>query len=133
MAVDVKSYRRIIPVLASVPDADLDVLRWLTRESLEVTAASDGLVVVDWSESAVPASSIPESNREHLARPITAYVWREFVATARRPDPVPVVAVCGYCPHPPHPANDCTEPGPAWCLTGDAEPGTCECAVAATA
>lgn len=128
MAVDVKSYRRVIPVLPSLPAADLEVLRWLTRESFEVTAAAEGLVVVEWSESEVPAADIPESNGEYLARPITEYVWREFTAVARRPDPVPVDPVCGYCPHPPHRAGECTEPGPQWCLT-DEEPDDCPCAV----
>ncbi len=123
-----RRYRRIIPLLPSVSAEDLAVMRWLTRESFEATAAADGLTVVDYAEATVPAGSIPAANKERLTRPIGDYRWHEFTALAeRRTDPRP--RMCGYCPHPPHEAGTCDHPAPPWLA---AEPGPCPCAIATT-
>lgn len=129
MDVPQKTYRRVIPTLPSLPAEDLDTLRWLTRESFELTAAADHLVVVEYSEATIPAAKIPADNAKHLARPIRDYVWREYVAVVQRPAPTATDPVCGYCPHPPHAAGECQGTEPTWCLPEDATPGRCNCAV----
>lgn len=124
MSTHQKRYRAIIP---TEPDTDLDLLRWLTRESFELRATDDGLVIVEYQdEGTVPHALIPPANAEHLDHPIEHYTWREFTALAVRPDPAPADPVCGYCQHPPHGPGECEQPAPTWFDPG-AEPAACIC------
>lgn len=119
---DQKTYRAVVPL---EPDADLDVARWLVRESFELTAAAAGLVIVDYrDDGAVPATRIPKSNGKHLPHPIDAYTWHEFVGTAERPARPSATPVCGYCQHHPHTAGECAGDAPPWWP----EPQACGCA-----
>lgn len=74
-----RHYNTIVPVL---PGADLDVLRWLTRESFERKAAGDCLIIVDYHEDTVAADDIPPKVGKQLDRPVKDYTWRRFTATA---------------------------------------------------
>lgn len=74
-----KRFRTIIPV---DPDADIDVLRWLTRETFDRTAAGENLRIVEFSEAEVDPSDIPPKVAEHLERPIPQYRWHQFSAVA---------------------------------------------------
>lgn len=74
-----RHYHTVIPV---EPDADLEVLRWLTRESFERRAASDCLHIIDYRESTVAAADIPPKAAKQLGRPLTDYRWFAFEATA---------------------------------------------------
>lgn len=108
---DQKTYRAVVPL---EPDTDLDVARWLVRESFELTAAAAGLTIVDYHDDAiVSADQIPKANGRHLAHPIDHYSWREFVGVAQRPPRPETDPVCGYCQHPPH-TGECTGDCPPW-------------------
>lgn len=74
-----KRLRTVIPVDR---DADLEVLRWLTRESFERTAAGENLTIIEFDEAEVPAADIPPKVGKHLDRPIGDYTWRSFAAVA---------------------------------------------------
>lgn len=74
-----RTYRTVIPV---DPDADLNVLRWLTRESFEVKADGDALRIIDYTETIVPADDIPPKIGKQLGRPVTTYQWYAFEAKA---------------------------------------------------
>lgn len=74
-----RTYRSTIPVL---PDADLEVMRWLMRESFEKTAAGDCLRITDYQETEVDAADIPPKIANDLGRPVTDYRWWAFTATA---------------------------------------------------
>lgn len=74
-----RKYRTVIPV---EPDADLEVMRWLMRESFERTATGDSLVITDYRESEVPADDIPPKVAKELGRPISDFRWFAFDATA---------------------------------------------------
>lgn len=119
MSTDRRDYRTVVPTL---PGTDLDVLRWLTRESMQDTAAADGLIVTDYREGEIPAEEIPRANQEHLDRPIEDHRWLEFTATAIRPAAAPQEQTCRYCLHPTH-AGECGGQRPDW--TGN--PGPCLC------
>lgn len=77
-----RTYHTIIPV---EPDADLDVLRWLTRESFERKADSDCLRIVDYTETEIGADQIPPKAAKRLPRPVSDYQWHSFTATATVP------------------------------------------------
>lgn len=81
-----RTYRTIIPV---DPDADIDLLRWLSRESFEKKAAGDGLRICGWSEKLVPADDIPPKAGKQLGRPVDSFQWWEYTAQATN---APVVA-----------------------------------------
>lgn len=74
-----RTYRSIIPV---DPDADLEVMRWLMRESFERTAAGDSLQITDYREQEIPAADIPPKVAQDLGRPVADYLWFGFTATA---------------------------------------------------
>lgn len=123
--------RQLRTLFPQPPDTDTDVLRWLARESFELTAAAEGLHIVEYRESTVPLETIPRAAQDHLDLPIEAYTWHEFVAYAERPEAADPDPVCGYCPHPPHKANGCTEAATPWLaapVDGGAAP-PCPCAV----
>lgn len=46
-----KTYRTLVPIEKG---ADLQVARWLARESFEITGANDGVKIVEYSERDVP-------------------------------------------------------------------------------
>ncbi|ASR85037.1 hypothetical protein SEA_TIERRA_25 [Mycobacterium phage Tierra] len=73
-----KSYRTIIPI---EPGADVEVLRWLTRESFETAAGFDGLTITEYSEREVPWVELPPKAAEHLPLRVDEYTWLEFVGT----------------------------------------------------
>lgn len=75
----IRTYRTVIPVDS---DADLEVVRWLTRESFDRKAAGDALAIITYSESEVSPDDIPPKAAKRMPRPATDYVWLEFTATA---------------------------------------------------
>lgn len=74
-----RKYRTVIPV---EPDTDLEVMRWLMRESFERTATGDSLVITDYQESELAADDIPPKVAQQLGRPISDFRWFAFDATA---------------------------------------------------
>ena len=74
-----RTYRTVVPL---DPGADLDIARWLARESFEQKAAGDCLVIVGYSESSVAADEIPPKAAKQLGRPLDYYQWLAFTATA---------------------------------------------------
>ncbi|WP_396909490.1 hypothetical protein [Mycolicibacterium sp.] len=76
-----KTLRVTTPIM---PDIDLVVLRWLTRESFEKRAADLSLEMVDYTETDVPEAEIPRKTREAFpgAR------WIKFEATCKYPDEI---------------------------------------------
>ncbi|QFG11447.1 minor tail protein [Mycobacterium phage Ekdilam] len=73
-----KSYRTTIPI---EPGADVEVLRWLTRESFERAAGFDGLTISEYAEREVPWTELPPKAAEHLPLRVDEYDWREFTGT----------------------------------------------------
>lgn len=113
-----RQLRAVIPVLT---DADIDQVRWHTRESFETTAAADGLTVIDFTESTVPFDALPTDPRtgaylaaDSLDRPLSEYTFYEFVATVERPEADTSNPPCGYCGHPTHADGQCDQPAPDW-------------------
>lgn len=80
-----RTYRTVVPV---DPDADLDVLRWLTRESFERRADGDALRIIDYREDTVPADDIPPKVGKQLGRPVDTFHWYRFEAKATNEKPV---------------------------------------------
>jgi hypothetical protein len=74
-----RNYQTIIPV---DPDADLDVLRWLTRESFERKAEGDCLRIVEFLEAEVAPDDLPPKAAKQLGKPLTEFQWHRFSATA---------------------------------------------------
>lgn len=74
-----RTYRTIIPV---DPAADIDLLRWLTRESFERKADGDCLRLVDYREETVAPEDIPPKAGKQLTKPISDYMWLQFSGTA---------------------------------------------------
>lgn len=74
-----RTYRSTIPV---DKDADLDVMRWLMRESFERTAGGDSLRITDYREDEVDPSDIPPKAANDLGRPVADFLWFTFTATA---------------------------------------------------
>jgi len=75
-----KIYRVIVPVENG---ADLEVLRWLERESFEKRATADSLQIVDYTERSVSVEDINPKAVEQLGRPATDFDWFEFTGVAR--------------------------------------------------
>lgn len=75
-----RRYRTVVPIELG---ADVELGRWLARESFEKKAASDGLNIVDYSEREVPVDDIPPKVLEQLGRPLTDFTWFEFSGTGR--------------------------------------------------
>lgn len=74
-----RTYHTVIPL---EDGADVDLLRWLTRESFERKAASDALKIDTYLEAEVDAADIPPKAGKQLPKPISAYRWHSFTATA---------------------------------------------------
>ncbi|QXO13951.1 minor tail protein [Mycobacterium phage Illumine] len=70
-----KSYRTVVPL---EPGVDLDVARWLARESFERAAGNMGLTIVEYAEREVPWTDLPPKATEHLALRADEYTWFEF-------------------------------------------------------
>ena len=117
MSTVVKEYRRLTPL---TPDIDLDQLRWLTRESFDQTAANEGLVIEDYTETVLAAKDAVPVNTKIPAVAV-AEEWMAFTANGVRPDSDPADEVCGCCPHPPHRSGGCEADGP------EATDGRCLC------
>lgn len=73
-----KSYRTTIPI---EPGADVEVVRWLTRESFERAAGFDGLTITEYGEREVPWTELPPKAAEHLPLRVDEYTWLEFTGT----------------------------------------------------
>lgn len=79
-----KRYRTVIPIPRDTP-ADEQQLVWLTRESFDRKAASDALVIVDFTDAGeVAAEDIPPKADKQLGRPSTDFVWRAFEGVGER-------------------------------------------------
>lgn len=74
--------RRYHAVIPTDPDVDLDVLRWLARESFEIKAANDCLHIIEYTEGTLAADEIPPKAAKQLGRPLTDYTWHSFSAVA---------------------------------------------------
>jgi hypothetical protein len=70
-----RNYQTIIPLAEG---EDVEVLRWLTRESFDRTAGNVGLTIVEYSETVVPHDELPPKAAEHLAGKIEDYTWYRF-------------------------------------------------------
>ncbi|QFG09218.1 hypothetical protein SEA_EFRA2_26 [Mycobacterium phage Efra2] len=77
-----KSYRTIVPL---EPDADLDLARWLARESFERTAGNMGLTIVEYAEREVSWLDLPPKAAEHLPLRADEYTWYEFTGVGAIP------------------------------------------------
>lgn len=73
-----RSYRP--PLIPVERGADVDIVRWLARESVEKTVAADGMHLVEYHEREVPAGEVPKAWAEHLGRPIAEFTWYEIRA-----------------------------------------------------
>lgn len=74
-----RRYHTIVPV---EPGVDLDVLRWLVRESFERKAAGDSLRIAEYVEAEIGADEIPPKAAKQLGRPLTDFLWHSFSAVA---------------------------------------------------
>lgn len=75
----IRTYRTVIPL---DDGDDLEVARWLTRESFERKATSDALAIITYEESEMSAADIPPKAAKRLPRPVGDYRWLAFTATA---------------------------------------------------
>ena len=87
-----KTYRTVIP---APPGTDLEVMRWLVRESFDLKAASEGLTISDYTETELEANDLtPTSTSKQQSfasrvfeiifniAPTDAYQWFQFTAVA---------------------------------------------------
>jgi hypothetical protein len=74
-----RTYRTVVPV---APDADVDLLRWLARESFEQKADGDMLRIISYAESTLRPDQIPPKAAKSLGKPLTDFVFYEFTAQA---------------------------------------------------
>lgn len=74
-----RTYHTVIPL---EPGADVEVARWLTRESFERKADSDCLRITDYTEGTLTVDQIPPKAAQQLPRPLADYQWLSFTATA---------------------------------------------------
>lgn len=78
-----RTYKTTIPYTA---DTDLDLLRWLTRESFEQKIAADNLILIEYTEHDVAPTAIPPATRAWAVEEFGAEpAWREFTAEAKLP------------------------------------------------
>ena len=73
-------------------EENLDVLRWLVRETFDKTIAADGLVLVEYADRDVDPASLNPKFREAALDALVesggdreSARWREFTATAKLP------------------------------------------------
>ena len=78
-----KTLTTIVPVDSG---DDLELLRWLTRESFERKAESDLLRITEYTETPVDPADIPPKVGTQLGRPVEEFSWFEFTAIAVRAD-----------------------------------------------
>ncbi len=79
-----KRYRTVIPLPQDQAATD-ELLVWLTRESFDRKAASDALVITEFTDDGVvPPEDIPPKVEKQLGRPATDFVWRVFEAVGER-------------------------------------------------
>lgn len=73
------------PLVPVERGADVDVVRWLARESFEIAAAGDGMEILDdtYTERKVPISEVPKEFADLLGRPVTDFDWYEFRAVGQ--------------------------------------------------
>lgn len=74
-----RTYRTVVPV---DPGADIDVLRWLARESFENKAEGDGLRITSWAEATIEPYDLPPKAAKQLGKPLTDFAFYEFTAQA---------------------------------------------------
>lgn len=70
-----KNYSTIVPIEHGI---DLDVARWLARESFEKTVAGDCLELVEYVEEELQVDDIPPKAMEQLGRPLTDFRFFKF-------------------------------------------------------
>lgn len=73
-----RDYKTVIPYN---DDTDLELLRWLTRESFELKIAADNLELVEYTEQDVDPKTVPAKTRALFPD----HSWREFTAAAKLP------------------------------------------------
>ena len=78
-----KRYRTVIPVDQAIDDDDLDVVRWLARESIEKAADRGDLQVVDYTETIVDPADLPPKAAQPLGGRNDAWRWIAFEGVAR--------------------------------------------------
>lgn len=79
-----KRYRTIVPIPRDEA-ADEPTLVWLTRESFDLKAAGDALVIIEFTDMGeVAAQDIPPKADKQLGRPATDFVWRAFEGVGER-------------------------------------------------
>jgi hypothetical protein len=76
-----RTFSTVIPV---EPGADLEVLRWLTRETFERKAELDALRIIDYTEAEVDPDELPPKAAKQLGRPLTEFQWHRFSAVCAR-------------------------------------------------
>lgn len=80
-----RQYRTVVPIELG---ADVEVARWLARESFETKAAGDALNIVEYSERELSVDEIPPKALEQLGRPLTEFRWFKFTGVGRLDKPL---------------------------------------------
>lgn len=80
-----KTYRTVVPIEI---DADIEVARWLARESFENTAAADCLQIVEYTERELAIDDIPPRVLGQLGRPLSDFRWFEFTGVGELNQPL---------------------------------------------
>lgn len=75
-----RTYKSVLPIEHGT---NLEVARWLARESFEKKATADCLEIVEYAERDVPLNEIPPKAMQQLGRPLSDFTWHEFTALAR--------------------------------------------------
>ena len=81
-----RTWETIIPVEreTTLTDRDIEVMRWLARESFDRKAANEYLSIVEYRETIVDAEDIPPKAAKQLGRPAEDFVWFGFTAEVVR-------------------------------------------------
>lgn len=74
-----RKYHTIAPV---EPGSDMNIFRWLVRETFERKATGDMLKIIEYDEKKVDANDLPPKAAEQLGRPLTDFDWYAFTAIA---------------------------------------------------
>lgn len=77
-----RRYRTIVPLEPAMSEADVEVVRWLTRESFDRKAADEFLTLVEYHEGPIPADEVPPKLAELLGRPVAEFNWWLFTGVA---------------------------------------------------
>lgn len=78
-----RRYRTIVWLEPDAALADVELVRWLARESFDRKAADEFLTLVEYNESPLPADEVPPKLAELLGRPVSDFNWLEFTGVAR--------------------------------------------------